>query len=156
MQQCWQKDPKERPTMAQIVKWSKQKELKSLRIMQSLESNGLLCVCQCNVNHTNQNPIEMPLNFQSTIPNCESVVPLFSSLSSHSLKTKSTQLPDHRAKATNTQHIQIWVAQSDKDTSKLTIITFRSSDLGYWVSSCTMFSTCKLIKGNTAHHCQMS
>lgn len=130
MQLCWKQDPKERPTMAQIVKWSKQKELKSLRTILSLESKKLLCVCQCYVNHVKQNTVEEPLIFQSTIPGCESFTPLLSSLSSHSLQTES------RTKAINAQHIQIWVAQSDNGASKLTIITFRSSDLGSWVSSC--------------------
>lgn len=135
MRCCWRQDPKERPTMAQIVKWSKQTELKSLRTFLSLESKEILCVCQCHVNHVNRNVAKKPLNFQSTLPNCESFTPLLSSLCAQSPQAKATHLLDHNAEELNPQHVQIWVAHGNKDAAKLNIITFRSHDLGYWVSS---------------------
>jgi len=135
MQCCWKQNPKERPTMAQIVKWSKQAELKSLRTILPIESKHLHCVCQCHINHINQNAANKLLKFQSTIANCVSFTPLFSSLSKDSPQTKSRHFLNHHAKTINAQHIQIWIAHSENGASKLTIITFRSCDLGYWVSS---------------------
>ena len=130
MQCCWKQDPNERPTMAQVLKWSKQAELQSLRMIFPLEAKELLCVCQCNANHVNQNVVEKPQNFQSIIPGCDSFTPLLSSMCAQS--PLDAQLLDHNKETFGPQCIQIWVAHGDR---KLTIITFRSSDLGYWVSS---------------------
>ena len=131
MRRCWKQDPNERPTMAQVMKWSKQAELQSLRTFYSLEAKELLCVCQCNVNHVNQNVVEKPENFQSIIPECESFTPLLSTMCAQSPLDIGTRLLDDN-KTFGPQHIQIWVAHGKR---KLTIITFRSCDLGYWVSS---------------------
>ena len=131
MQCCWRQDPKERPTMAQVVKWSKLDELKSLRTILSLQSKELLCVCQCHVNLVIQNAAEKPLNIHSTLPNCDSYTPLLFSMHAQSPLAKSAC---HKAEDSSHQHIQIWVAQGDGSGTKLTIVTFRSYDLGYWVS----------------------
>ena len=132
MRCCWRHDPKERPTMAQVVKWSKQVELKSLRTILSLESKDVLCVCQCNVNHVIQNVTEKPLHVQSTLPNCESYTPLLLSMHGQSPTVISTRQQSEGH--SNHQRVQIWVAQGNSGATKLTIITFRSCDLGYWVS----------------------
>lgn len=131
MRCCWRQDPKERPTMAQVVKWSKQAELKSLRTILPLESKDVLCVCQCHVNHVVQNITEKPLHVQSTLPNCESYTPLLFSMHAQSPSANSTC---QESEGSTHQHVQIWVAQDNSDATKLTIITFRSCDLGYWVS----------------------
>lgn len=149
MQCCWRQDPQERPTMAQVVEWSKLPELKSLRTILSLELKELLCVCQCHVNHVNRNVVEQkPLNFQSTLPLCESFTPLFSSLCAQSPQGKNAHISDCHTKDSDHQHVQIWVAHANTSTTKLidssaakmTIITFRSCDLGYWVST-VLYST---------------
>ena len=130
MQCCWKQDPNERPSMTQVIKWAKLTELKSLRAILSLEAKELICISHCNVNHMNVNPkdVEKPLNFEKTFPECESFTPLLHFMMAQSPSDTSTRcLHNH----TETKHIQIWVAHSD---TKLTIISFRSCDLGYWVS----------------------
>ena len=118
--------------MAQVLKWSKQPELLSLRTFYSLEAKKLLCVCQCNVNHRNQKVVGRPENFKSIVPECGSFAPLLSSMCVQSPFDINARLLDHNKETYGPQHIQIWVAH---DNRRLTIITFRSCDLGYWVSS---------------------
>ena len=121
--------------MAQVMKWSKQPELQSLRTFYSLKAKELLLVCQCNVNHLNENVVGRPENFKSIIPECESFAPLLSSMCAQSPLDINARLLDHNKETFGPQHIQIWVAH---DHRKLTIVTFRSYDLGYWVSSVKM------------------
>lgn len=137
MRCCWRQDPNERPTMVQVMKWSKQPELQSMRTFYSLEAKELLCVCQCNVNHLNRNVVGRPENFKSIVPKCESFAPLLSSMCAQSPLDMNAQLLDRNKETVGPQHIQIWVAH---DNRKLTIITFRSCDLGYWVSSLLHYS----------------
>ena len=131
MKCCWHQDPRERPTMAQVLEWSKLPELCCLRTIHSLPSSELLCTCQCQVtrNHKHEYLNSRPSNVQCTIEKCEQYPPLFSSITSQSP-------PINRRRNKVNHHTQVWIAQySDEVTSKLTIFTFRSSDLGYRVSS---------------------
>ena len=131
MKACWSQNPSDRPNMAQVVKWSQFPELKSLRTIHQLEPRKLLEICQCQVvrDHVHQLATVKPQNIQSIISNCNHFKSLFSSLSSHTPQSK-------RKQSTSNNHTQIWIAQ-DKDevTTKLTIVTFRSSDLGCYVST---------------------
>ena len=131
MQCCWKQDPNERPSMTQVIKWGKLTELKSLRAILPLEAKELICVSHCNVNHTSVDPkeVEKPSNFEQIIPECESFTPLLHFMMSQSPLDMSA---GHMHNHTETEHVQIWVAHSN---TKLTIISFRSCDLGYWVSS---------------------
>ena len=131
MKVCWNQNPSDRPNMAQVVEWSQFPELKFLRTIHQLEPRKLLGVCQCQVvrDHVHQYATVKPENIQSTIPNCDRLKSLFSSLSSQTPRSK-------RKHSTSNNHTQIWIAQEkDKVTTKLTIVTFRSSDLGYYVST---------------------
>ena len=129
MQVCWSHNPNDRPSMAQVVKWSQFPELQSLRTIHELESRKLLGICQCQVvrYHIHQYATEKPQNLQNIIPSCEHYDSLFSSL--------STQTPPSKMKQkTSNNHTQIWIAQDKNEaTTKMTIVTFRSSDLGYYV-----------------------
>ena len=131
MKVCWSHNPDNRPSMAQVVKWSQFPELQSLRTIHELELKRLSGICQCQVvrDHVHQHATVKPQNLQHVIPNCEKIQSLFSSLSSLTPQIK-------RRKPKSDKHTQIWIAQ-DKDeiTTKLTIVTLRSSDLGYYVSS---------------------
>lgn len=135
MKCCWQQDPRDRPCMGQVVEWSKLQELASLRTVYQLEWKRLSCVCQCLVtrDHAHHFTATHPANVKYTIPNCERYPPLFSSL-----HTQIFSNVKERCKVN--QHTQVWLAQVNDDaaTSKLTIVTFRSSDLGYWVSNYTI------------------
>ena len=129
MEACWNQDPKERPSMAQIVEWSLLPELKHLRIQYHLNPTELLSVGHCVVlrDHLHQCATSKPLHIQYTIPNCEHYTSLFSSISAQTPSAK-------RKENTASYHSQVWIAQKNEDvTSKLTIFTFRSSDLGYYV-----------------------
>lgn len=129
MKACWNQDPMERPSMAQVVKWSQLPELQSLRIQYHLKPARLLSVGQCVVlrDHVHQHATKRPSNIQSTIPNDEHSISLFSS------KSTLTPKPKRKLNTTN-HHNQVWIAQENEDTtSKLTIFTFRSSDLGFYV-----------------------
>ena len=115
--------------MRQVLEWSSLQELASLRTVYHLEWKRLSCVCQCLVtrDHTHHFIATNPPNVKYTIPNCQ-YAPLFSSL--------PTQIiPNIKERCIVNHHTQVWVAQVNDDgvTSKLTIVTFRSSDLGYWV-----------------------
>lgn len=137
MQRCWKQDPKERPTIAKIIEWSQLTELKSLRTIFSLESKKLMHICHCHVNQKSPDNSDKPL-FQSIIANCESFTPLFSSLSIHGQKA-SSHFSDHHAKTSDIRHTQIWAAHhSNNGALKWTIITYRSCELGYWVSVYTL------------------
>ena len=140
--------------MAQVVEWSKSLELKSLCTIHQLEPRKLIGICQCQVirDHVHQHATVKPPNIQSIILNCRHFKSLFSSLSS--------QTPQSRRKQnTSNNHTQIWIAQDEHEaTTKLTIVTFRSSDLGYYVSALnsaaiisiyciiTVFLLCRFIK----------
>jgi len=129
MKTCWDQDPKERPSMAQIVKWSQLTELQSLRIQYHLPQTRLLSTGQCLVfrDHLHEYTARKQSNIQYTIPNCEHLTSLFSSMSAQTSPTK-------RKHKTADHHSQVWIAQEEDDTtSKLTIFTFRSSDLGFYV-----------------------
>ena len=129
MKACWNQDPMERPSMAQVVKWSQLPELQSLRIQYHLKPARLLSVGQCVVlrDHVHQYATNKPSNIQFTISNAEHFTSLFSSKSALTPKPK-------RKQSTTNHHSQVWIAQENKDTtSKLTIFTFRSSDLGFYV-----------------------
>lgn len=131
MKACWKQNPSDRPNMAQVVEWSRCAELKSLRTIHQLEPRKLLEVCQCQVvrDHVHQHSTVKSQNTQSIIPNCDRFKSLFSSLSSHIPQSK-------RKQSTSNNHTQIWIAQEkDEVTTKLTIVTFRSSDLGCYVST---------------------
>ena len=131
MKVCWSHNPDNRPSMAQVVKWSQFPELQFLRIIHELELKRLSGICQCQVvrDHVHQHATVKPQSLQNIIPNCEKIQSLFSSLPSLTPQIK-------RKKSKSDNHTQIWIAQ-DKDeiTTKLTIVTLRSSDLGYYVSS---------------------
>ena len=129
MKACWNQDPNSRPNMAQIVEWSQYLELKSLRTIHQLDPRKLLGICQCQVarDHVHQHATVKLQNVQNILPNCGHFKSLFSSLSSQTPQSK-------RKQSTSNNHTQIWIAQDREVTSKLTIVTFRSSNLGYYVS----------------------
>ena len=126
MKACWNQNPDDRPTMAQVVEWSQLPELQSLRTIHHLDPMKLLGICQCEVDeeHIHQDTTDIPQNLQETIPNCDSN-PDFSFL--------PTQTPPAETEQDMvTDHTQIWIAQNkDGDNTKLTVITFKSSDLGF-------------------------
>ena len=131
MKACWNQNPNDRPNMAQVVKWSQCMELKSLRIIHQLKRRKLLGICKCQVvrDHVHQHATVKPQNVHSILPNCDHFKSMFSSLSSQTPQSK-------RKQSTSNNHTQIWIAQdNDEVTSKLTIVTFRSSDLGCYVST---------------------
>ena len=139
MKACWNQNPSDRPNMAQVVQWSQFSELQSLRTIYQLKPRKLLGICQCQVvrNHVHQYATVKPENEQNIIPNRDHFKSLFSSLSSQSPQSK-------RRQSTSSNHTQIWIAQEKarkiaqdehKVTTKLKIVTFRSSDLGYYVST---------------------
>lgn len=134
MKVCWNQNPDDRPSMAQIVEWSQFPELQSLRTIHQLEPRKLLGICQCQVvqDDVHQPSTIEPKNLQH-IPSYERFNPLFSSLSSQTPQSK-------RKHAASTQ---IWIAQDVKDEAiaKVTIVTFRSSDLGYYVRCCVACCT---------------
>ena len=129
MKACWNQDPMKRPSMAQVVKWSQLPEFLLLRIQYHLKPIRLLGVGQCVVlrEYLHQYATNRPSNIQFTIPNSEHSASLFPSISAHTPQAK-------RKQSTTDHHSQVWIAQENEDTtSKLTIFTFRSSDLGYRV-----------------------
>lgn len=129
MKACWNQDPKERPSMAQVVKWSQLPELQSLRIQCHLKPTRLLSIGQCLVfrDHLHEYTTKKQSNIQYTIPNCEQFTSLFSSISAQTPPAK-------RKQKTADYHSQVWIAQEKDDvTTNLTIFTFRSSDLGFYV-----------------------
>ena len=135
MKACWNQDPMKRPSMAQVVQWSKLPELKSLRIQYHLKPTRLLSVGQCLVlrDHLHQYAPNKPSNIQYTIPNSNNSASLFSSISAQTSQAE-------RKLNTANHHSQVWVAQENENkTSKLTIFTFRSSDLGFYVSIITIY-----------------
>ena len=131
MKACWNQDPMERPSMAKVVKWSQLLELQCLRLQYHLNPTVLMSVGQCVVlrDHVHQDATSRPLNIQFTIPHSEDPASLFSSASA--AQTPRTK----RKQSTTDHHSQLWLAQEEGDEpSKLTILTFRSSDLGLYVS----------------------
>ena len=128
MKACWNQNPDDRPTMAQVVEWSQLPELQSLRTIHHLDPIKLLGICQCKVDeeHIHQDTTEMPQNLQETIPNWDS---------NPNVSFLSTLVPPIERKQnmyTVTDHTQVWIAQEkDEANTKLTVITFKSSDVGY-------------------------
>ena len=126
MKACWNHNPDDRPNMAQIVEWSQLPELQCLRTIHHLEPRKLLGICQCQVvrDHMHQPKSQnLPQN-----PNCEDFKSLFSSLSLQTPQSRRRQIISNK-------HTQIWIAQdvTDEAVTKMTIVTFRSSNLGYYV-----------------------
>ena len=113
--------------MTQVVKWSLLPELQSLRLQYHLNPTTLLSVSQCTVwrDHVHLDVASKPSNVQYTIPNCEPYPPLFSSISAQTP-------PVERQENTMDHHSQVWIAQGNEN--EMTILTFRSSDLGFYVS----------------------
>ena len=125
MECCWQQDPKSRPSMAEILEWSKLPELCSLRTIHQLEPNLISCIFQCQVMRDHKLP-----SIQQTFLNCQSFPSFFTLI-------KPASPPTNRSKDKVNHHTQVWLTQDKDDTtSKLTIFTFRSSELGYRVSDC--------------------
>ena len=121
MKACWNQNPRERPTMSQVVEYH-------------LGPTRLLSVGQCQVlrDHVHQYATNKPSNIQYTIPNCECTTSLFSCISAQTPQAE-------RKQNTTSDHSQVWIAQENRDaTSKLTIVTFRSSDLGFYVRNSYM------------------
>ena len=128
MEVCWNQNPNDRPSMAQVVRWSQLPELQSLRMIHYLEPAKLLSICQCQVvrDHVHQDRVDKSY-LKHVIPNCKQFVSPFSSLSSQTP-------PSKRKSNISNKHTQIWIAQDMNETAtKMTIVTFRSSDLGYYV-----------------------
>ena len=127
MKVCWNQDPKERPSMMQVVEWSLLPELQSLRLQYHLNPTTLLSISHCTVwkDHVHQDVASKPSKIQYTIPNCELHPPLFCSTSA---QTVSVERQDN----TMDHYSQVWIAQGNEN--EMTILTFRSSDLGFYVS----------------------
>ena len=117
--------------MAQVLEWSKLPQLCSLRTIQNMEPNVISCISQCLVvrdHKAEYAAIDNLPSIQHTFPNCQPFPSFFTSITPKSP-------PTNRSKDKVNHHTQAWVTQDNSDTtSKLTIFTFRSSDLGYRVS----------------------
>ena len=116
--------------MAQVVQWSQLPELISLRLQYHLEPINLLSTGQCLVlrDHVHEYTMNKPSNIKFTLPYSENAA------SDHLFSDKFTYSPKaERRQSTANHHSQVWIAQEKGTTSKVTILTFRSSDLGYYV-----------------------
>ena len=148
MIQCWDHNSHKRPTMAQINEWTMLPEFPVLRTVFRLKPGRLSAVSQCLVDRyhihlssgdpdTASNSALLPTTDENLLPSTEEK--LFSPLRVGSF-TSSSLL--HKKKAD--QHNQVWITQETdvEDTSQLSIITYRSGELGYRVCLYSQYEHC--------------
>lgn len=131
MIQCWDHDPNRRPTMAEIKEWTKLPEFPSLRTVCRLPDGQLSAVCQCVVDRNHIHAVELPNKLSSTTILSDEQEDLFcSSITTSSTKTA---ILSHKKPS---KYRQVWITQElgPKDASQLSIVMYKSGDLGYRVS----------------------
>jgi len=135
MIQCWDHDSHKRLTMAQIKELSVLPEFPILRTVFRLKPGRLSAVSQCLVDRHHLHVSSSDHSNSAVLSTNENLLhsteeKLFSPLRISSFSSLS--LLDKR-KAD--QHNQLWITQETdvEDTSLLSIITYRSGELGYRV-----------------------
>lgn len=138
MIRCWDHEPHRRPTMAKIIEWTELPEFPSLRTVYRLNSGRLSAVCQCMVDCNHIHLVELPT--KSFSPSSTAILydeqeDLFCS----TIATSSTKTAMLLHKKTN-KYSQVWIAQESesKDSSNLSIIMYKSGEIGYRVSRCLL------------------
>lgn len=133
---CWDHDPSKRPTMAKIKEWTELPEFPSLRTVFRLPDGQLSAVCQCVVdrNHIHAIDHELPNKFgllSSTTILSNEQEDLFCS----PITTSSTNIATLFQKKAS-KYRQVWITQESgsKDSSQLSVVLYKSGDLGYRVS----------------------
>ena len=132
MRQCWDHDPHQRPTMAEIKEWTKLPEFSSLRTVCQLPNGNFSAASHCVVTCNHIHGEDSVLN---KIPSPTTILPgeekdLFSSPITISSTKTSTIL-----RKKGNKYSQVWIAQESEsmDTSQLSIFVYKSDDLGYRV-----------------------
>jgi len=139
MIQCWDHDSDKRPTMAQIKELSVLPEFPILRTVFRLKPGRLSAVSQCLVDRYHlhlssddrvsaSNSALLPTKGESLLHSTKEK--LFSPLRISSFSSSSFL---HKKKAD--QHNQVWITQETeiKDITQLSLIMYRSGELGYRV-----------------------
>ena len=139
MTRCWDHEPHRRPTMAEIIEWTELPEFPSLRTVYRLNSGRLSAVCQCMVdrNHIHlANLATKPFSQSLTAILYDEQEDLFCS----TITTSSTKTATLLHKKAN-KYSQVWIAQESesKDSSNLSIIMYKSGEVGYMVSQLVFF-----------------
>ena len=138
MIQCWDHEPQRRPTMERIIEWTELHEFPSLRTVYRLPSGQLSAVCHCIVDRNHIHLVDLPVK-----PASPSSTAIFfdepEDLFCSAITTGNTTTAILLHKKTN-RHSQVWITQESKlqNVSDLSIIMYRSGELGYRVS-------CKLL-----------
>ena len=131
MRQCWDHDPRKRPTMAKIKEWIELPEFPSLRTVCRLPSGHLSAVSHCVVDRNHIHGADSLI--KTALSPTEILSDEHEDLFCSPLTTSSTSLLHKKANKTS----QVWITQeleSKEDTSQLSIIMYKSNDLGYRVS----------------------
>lgn len=138
MSLCWEQKLTIRPQISQILKWCDLPEFQSLRTVYPLDNGQLHAVCQCTVNRTHCHTLSSnpPCNVKFTLQLCNEFDQLFTVPEIASPKLDPRIMPPKFDLKKSKRHTQVWIAQEVNDnTTQLQIITYRSTQIGYRVSS---------------------
>ena len=134
MIRCWDHEPHRRPTMSEIMEWTELPEFPSLRTVYRLNGGRLSAVCQGMVDYNHLHLADLP-----TKPFCQSLTAILydeqEDLFCSTITTSSTKTATLLHTKAN-KYIQVWIAQESepKDSSNLSIIMYKSGEVGYRVS----------------------
>ena len=134
MSNCWDQSPVNRPQISQILKWCDLPEFQSLRVVCPLESGKFYAACQCEVNRTHTHVLSSDLssNVKFTLQHCKEFDRLFTLPDIASPKLDSHNVSDFKK---SRYHTQVWISQAVSNSeTRLQILTYRSSQVGYRVS----------------------
>ena len=137
MNLCWEQEPMSRPLILQILKWCDLAEFQSLRAVSALDKGKFNAACQCTVNggHTHTFFSNPPSNVKFTLQHCIKFDNLFAIPDIASprplSRTRSQSTDFNKSKC----HTQVWTTQEvDENKTRLQILTYRSTQVGYRVS----------------------
>lgn len=138
MSLCWEQEPTSRPQISQILNWCDLPELQSLKTISPMDKGSVCAVCQCTVNRNHSHILisNPPNNVKFTLEHCAKFNHLFTKPEIASPRLSSNLNAPTRNELKKKNHTQVWITQeADKNKTLLQILTYRSTQVGYRVSS---------------------
>lgn len=132
MNLCWEQKPINRPQISQILKWCDLPEFQLLRAVCPLDSGKFYAISHCIVDRTHSPTMfsNSPNNVKFTLPPCNVFNQLFA-IPNIASPVTSPKFDFKKSK----HHTQVWITQEvDKNETRLQILTYRSTQVGYRVS----------------------
>ena len=150
MNLCWEQEPASRPQISQILKWCELPEFQSLRAVSPMDKGSFYAVCQCTVNRNHSLTLfsDPPNDVKFTLEHYEKFDPLFTKPETASPKLTSNAKTHRLEFKKSKNHTQVWITQeANENKTQLQILTYRSTQVGYRVSShlqCRVYRIYKL------------